>query len=89
MALHVFVYVSLLVVCLLLPLALLWCLDWFHLRPSSTRGGAKRTTLHRLLKPRCPDDCPACRLVSTASSGGASTCTCAPLARGQKPSGST
>jgi hypothetical protein len=25
---------------------------------------------HRLLKPRYPDDCPACRLASTASSGG-------------------
>jgi hypothetical protein len=45
-------------------------LCWFHLRPSSSRGGAKRTTLHRLLKPRSPDDCPACRLASTASSGG-------------------
>jgi hypothetical protein len=31
------------------------------------RGQA--TTLHRLLKPRCPDDCPACRLTSTASLG--------------------
>src|SRR3989440_11423129 len=67
MALHVFVF--LLVVCLLLSLAMLWRLDWFPLRPSSSKGGAKRTTLHRLLKPRCPDDCPACRLVSTASSG--------------------
>jgi hypothetical protein len=46
MALHVFVF--LLVVCLLLSLALLWRLDWFPLRPSSSRGGAKRTTLHRL-----------------------------------------
>jgi len=26
--------------------------------------------LHRHLKPRCPDDCPACRLASTASSSG-------------------
>jgi hypothetical protein len=68
MALQVFVF--LLVVCLLLSLTLLWRLDWFHLRPSSSRGGAKRTTLQRLLKPRCPDDCPACRLASTASSGG-------------------
>jgi transposase-like protein len=68
MALHVFVF--LLVVCLLLSLALLWRLDWFHLRPSSSRGGAKRSTLHRLLKPRSPDDCPACRLASTTSSSG-------------------
>ena len=29
-----------------------------------------RSTLHRLLKPRTPDDCPACRLASTSSSGG-------------------
>jgi hypothetical protein len=67
MALHVFVF--LLMVCLLLSVVLLWRLDWFHFQPTSSRGGAKRTTLHRLLKPRCPDDCPACRLVSTASSG--------------------
>jgi transposase-like protein len=67
MALHVFVF--LLVVCLLFSLARLGHLCWLHLRPSSSRGGTKRTTLHRLLKPRCPDDCPACRLSSTVSSG--------------------
>ena len=67
MVLHVFVF--LLVVCLLLSLALLWRHDWLHLRPSSSRGGAKRSTLHRLLKPRSPDDCPACRLASTPASG--------------------
>jgi len=55
-------YVFLLMVCLLLSLALLWRLDWFPLRPSSSRGEAKHSTLQRLLKPRCPDDCPACRL---------------------------
>jgi IS1 family transposase len=66
MVLHVFVF--LLVVCLLFSLMLLWRLDWFHFRPSSSRGGAKRSTLHRLLKPRCPDDCPACRLACTNSS---------------------
>jgi hypothetical protein len=65
----VHVYVFLLVVCLLLCLALLWRRDWFPLRLSSPKGGAKRTTLQRLLKPRCPDDCLACRLVSTPSSG--------------------
>ena len=63
------VFVFLLVVCTLLSLTLLWRLGWFHLRPSCSPGGTKRTTLHRLLKPRCPDDCPACRLASTASSG--------------------
>jgi IS1 family transposase/transposase-like protein len=68
MAIDVFVF--LLVVCLLLSLALLWRLDWFALRPSSSRGGAKRSKLPRQLKPRCPDDCPACRLASPPSSGG-------------------
>jgi hypothetical protein len=54
MALHLFVF--LLVVCLLLALALLWCLDRIPLRPSSPRGEAKRNSLPRLLKPRTPDD---------------------------------
>jgi hypothetical protein len=67
MALHLFVF--LLVVCLLLSLALLRRLDWVHFRPSSSPGGVKRARLHRLLKPRCPDACPACRLSSTSSSG--------------------
>ena len=66
--LHVFVV--LLLVCLLFSLALLWRLDWIPLRPSALRGGAKRTTLQRLLKPRTPDDCPACRRASTLSLGG-------------------
>src|SRR5215470_7372980 len=65
MSFHVFVF--LLIVCLLLSLTLLWRLDWFHLRPSSPPGGAKRTKLHRLLKPRSPDDCPACCLGCTPS----------------------
>jgi transposase-like protein len=68
MGLYVFLF--LLVFFLLLFLVLLWRLDWLHVRPSSSRGGAKRSTLQRLLKPRCPGDCPACRLASTASSGG-------------------
>jgi hypothetical protein len=68
MSLHVFVF--LLIVCLLLSLTLLWCLDWFRFRPSSSKGVAKRTTLHCLLKPRSPDDCPACCLASPPSSGG-------------------
>ena len=62
------VFVFLLVVCLLLTLALLWRL-WLPLQLSHSRGRAKRTTLHRLLKPRCPDDCPACRHASTPVSG--------------------
>lgn len=69
MALPVFVPVFLLVVCLLLSLSLLWRLDWFHCRPSSSRGEVKRTMVQRLLKPRSPLDCPACRLGSTPSLG--------------------
>ena len=70
MALHVFMFVLLLVVCLLLSLVLLWRLDWFPLRPSSSQGAAKRSSLPRLLKPRTPDDCPACRLGSPPALGG-------------------
>lgn len=68
MALHLFVF--LLVVCLLLALALLWCLDRLPLRPSSPKGVAKRSSLPRLLKPRTPDDCPVCRLGSPPALGG-------------------
>src|SRR5215469_12079350 len=50
-------YVFLIVVCPLLCLTLLWRLDWFHFQPSSSPGATKRTTLHRQLQPRCPDDC--------------------------------
>ncbi len=67
MAVHV--YIFLLVVCLLFFLARLGRLDWLHLQPSHSRARAKRSRLHRRLKPRTPLDCPACRLASTASSG--------------------
>ena len=68
MAFHV--CVSLLVVFLMLCWALLWYRCWFPLRLSSSSGKAKRSTVHRQLKPRSPDDCPACRLASPPSSGG-------------------
>src|SRR5215471_16954659 len=68
MALRVFVF--LLVACLLFSLTSLVRLDWFPLWLSSSQGETKRRTLHRLLKPRSPDDCPACRLDSPPSSGG-------------------
>jgi transposase-like protein len=68
MAFHVFVF--LLVVCLLLSLALLWRLGWLHLQPPHSQAGAVRTTVHRLLKPRTPLDCPFCRLTSTPLSDG-------------------
>src|SRR5215472_13733928 len=68
MAFHqgfLFLLVSLLMLCLLG----LWSLCWPHPGPIQSRTASKmRRTLHRLLKPRCPDDCPACRLASTASS---------------------
>ncbi len=68
MVLHLFVF--LLVVCLLLALALFWCLDRLPHRPSSPKGAAKRSSLPRLLKPRTPDDCPACRLGFPPALGG-------------------
>jgi hypothetical protein len=49
MSLHEFVF--LLVICLLLSLARLGCLCWLHLQPCVSRGGAKRSTLHRSLCP--------------------------------------
>jgi hypothetical protein len=66
MAVHVLLF---LFVFFLLSLALLWRLGWLHLQTSSSRGGAIHSTVQRLLKPRTPDDCPACRLASTPSSG--------------------
>jgi hypothetical protein len=67
MAVHVLLFVF---VFFLLSLALLWRLGWLHLKTSSSRGGAIHSTVQRLLKPRTPADCPACRLASTPSSGG-------------------
>jgi len=66
MSLHVFVY--LLMVCLLLSPALLWRLDWLPRQPSHSRGGAIHSLTQRLLKPRTPLDCPACRLSCAHSS---------------------
>jgi IS1 family transposase len=64
------VHVFLLVFLLIFSLALLCALCWPHRGPVQSRATKVRTTLHRLLKPRSPADCPACRLASTASSGG-------------------
>lgn len=55
MAVQVFLF--LLVFCL----ALLWRLSRLHRQPSYSKTGAVRTTVQRLLKPRCPLDCPSCR----------------------------
>ncbi len=45
---------------------LYWTRHWF---PHS-KAVALHSAVHRLLKPRSPRDCPACRLSSTLSSGG-------------------
>ncbi len=58
----------LLVSFLILFLALLWRLCWLSLQPSRSQAARRRTLVPRLLKPRCPDDCPACRLSCTSSS---------------------
>jgi IS1 family transposase len=50
---------------LILCLAWLWQLYWLRHNPLRSRGGAIHTTIQRLLKPRTPRDCPACRLSST------------------------
>ena len=63
MAFHVFLFF------LLLCLAWLWHLYWLHHNPPHPKVGAIHTKLQRLLKPRTPLDCPACRLSSTLSSG--------------------
>ena len=53
-----------------LLLLLLWCLLWLacrwrHLPSSPSQSTAATACVQRLLKPRTPDDCPACRLQST------------------------
>ena len=69
MAFNVFLF--LLVLSLLLSLAILGFLCWPHHGPVPSKAAAKmRGRLPRQLKPRCSDDCPACRLASTPSSGG-------------------
>ena len=61
--------VFLLMFFLILTLAWLWRHGWLPLQPSHFKTGAVRTTVHRLLKPRTPDDCPVCRLATTPSLG--------------------
>jgi hypothetical protein len=62
--------VYLLVFMLICSLALLCALCWPHPGPVPLRAAKVRTRLHRLLKPRSPDDCPACHLASAPSSRG-------------------
>jgi hypothetical protein len=56
---------------LIFSLALLCAHGFPHHGLFQSRAAAKvRPTLHRLLRPRTPDDCPACRLACTAASVG-------------------
>ena len=77
MAVHV--YVFLLVGCLLFFLARLGRLDWLHLQSAHSRTGAKRSRLHRQLKPRTPLDCPLSSRLHCLVDGRASTSSCARL----------
>ncbi len=63
------IYVFLLMFFLILTLAWLWRHGWLPLQPSHFKTGAVCTTVHRLLKPRTPDDCPVFRLATTPSLG--------------------
>ena len=67
---HLHVVLLMFVFVFMLALAQLYHLYWPHHCPPHSRAAAKmRTTVQRLLKPRSPLDCPACRLASTLSSG--------------------
>jgi transposase-like protein len=52
----------------MLSLAQLCSLCWPSHCPAHAAVASKRSPIHRLLKPRSPLDCPACRLASTLSS---------------------
>ena len=67
MTFHFFLLL-LLLYCLMLDLARLCRLCWCHHGPAQLRVAARRTPIHRLLKPRCPHDCPVCRLSCAHSS---------------------
>ncbi len=66
MTLHV--CLLLLVFFLIFSLVRLYHLSLSQHGPSHSRGAAVHTTVQRLLKPRTPRDCPACRLSSPFSS---------------------
>jgi hypothetical protein len=66
MAFQMFLF--LLVFFLILGLARLWHLNLPLHQPSHSKRGVMRTRGRRLLKPRTPHDCSACRLSYTPSS---------------------
>ena len=63
-----YVCLLLLVFVLIPTLARLCSLCWSHQGPAQSTAAARHTPLQRLLKPRSPRDCPACRLTTTFSS---------------------
>jgi hypothetical protein len=65
MTLHVFLLLLLFV--LMFSLVRLCSFCWPHHGPAQS-AAAKRATIHRLLKPRSPHDCPICRLSCAHSS---------------------
>ncbi len=67
MTFHVFLL--LLLFFLMFALLRLCSLCWPHHCPTHSAATAKRIPIQRLLKPRSPRDCPACRLSCTISSG--------------------
>src|SRR5258708_12251100 len=66
MTLHVFLLLLLFV--LMFSLARLCSLCWPHHGPAQSAAATRRTPLQRLLNPRTPHDCPACRLSCPNSS---------------------
>ena len=67
MTFHVFLL--LLLFFLMFALAGLCSFCWPYHCPAHSAATAKRTPIQRLLKPRSPRDCPACRLSCTISAG--------------------
>ena len=61
-------FLFLLLFFLMLSLVWLWHLYWLHQSSPHLKAGATHPTVQRLLRPRTPLDCPACRHSSTFSS---------------------
>jgi transposase-like protein len=64
-----YVFLLLLIFFLIFSLVRLCNLCWPHHCPAHSAAAARHTLIQRLLKPRSPRDCPACRLSCTLSSG--------------------
>jgi hypothetical protein len=64
-----YVFLLLLIFFLIFSFVRLCNLCWPHHCPAHSAAAARHTLIQRLLKPRSPRDCPACRLSCTLSSG--------------------